>query len=847
MKRILRAYENALGTTLVDRPAILRRAIAAVRRGQGGTPRLLIPARRKLSPIEREFVEALAGTAVTPLPEDAPEDWLRPGNRHRFFRAVGEENEIREIFRRALAERIPFDEVEVLYTDRSSYLSLAYELAEQYGVPATFFDRIDVAYTRPGRAVLGFLDWLTSDFGERELRSLLRAGALDVGKLSGVDDLTGAGAARILRRARIGWGGGRYLPRLRSYAASVRAGEASRRRRGEDERDPARTEREIRNAAAVERLVDRMLRSAPVSTVGDRVSLRALSAACAAVVEAFARSASELDGVAAAAIPRVLDDLAFLGDEPSPLPDAAARIREAVSDLFVGGSPVTQPRPGGIHFAGIEDGGFTGRPHTFIVGLDESRHPGGGLQDPVLLDAERRRLNASEAVELPMRGDSASERTRGVFAAIARLRGNVTFSYSCHDLAEDREIFPSAALLEVFRAVSGEPEAGAAALAAAGGPPAGYFPDRSALDGAEWWLGKLRETGRPLAGRAAVEHAYPGLADGTAAREARLSDRITRWDGAIESAGSSLDPRENGGPISASRLQALADCPFAYFVRYVLGAEPPDEIAREPGVWLGPMDLGSLLHEVFREFMEETAAAGRKPALSRDRARIEGIAGEAIERWKREVPPPNDAVLERQRRAVMRACETFLRSEEREGSIEPFGFEVGFGSGPADEIAIAAGKGTTVRVRGSIDRVDRAADGSYEIWDYKTGSNFAYDPSRGLDGGRRIQPAFYAAAFEERLRRSGNPGRVSKAGFIFVGPRSDGRREDFGYDRGELPRVLSKLCDVLASGAFLHGTGDCCAFCPYESVCGGRVAAVAAARRKTSDPDNARLAAGPED
>jgi hypothetical protein len=229
---------------------------------------------------------------------------------------------------------------------------------------------------------------------------------------------------------------------------------------------------------------------------------------------------------------------------------------------------------------------------------------------------------------------------------------------------------------------------------------------------------------------------------------------------------------------------------------------------------------------------------------ARTSGRLAEIADAAIEEWKREIPPPNDAALERQRSGIRSACETFLRGEAREaGRVSPRHFEIAFGYadrapdpvlGDARDLSIPVGRGRAIRVRGSIDRVDVAGDGSFEIWDYKTGSAWAYDPTKGIDGGRRIQHALYAAAFEEMLRRAGTPGRVARAGYFFTGARSDGRREDFGWEVEEFRETLGRLCDVLRSGAFLHAIDpkNGCAFCPYTSICGGRERGAEAAARK---------------
>ena len=56
----------------------------------------------------------------------------------------------------------------------------------------------------------------------------------------------------------------------------------------------------------------------------------------------------------------------------------------------VGGSG---PRPGRLHVAHALSGGHSGRKQTFVVGLDDSRFPGAGLNDPLLLDEERGKLS----------------------------------------------------------------------------------------------------------------------------------------------------------------------------------------------------------------------------------------------------------------------------------------------------------------------------------------------------------------------------------------------------------------------------------------------------------------------
>src|SRR5690606_8568827 len=79
---------------------------------------------------------------------------------------------------------------------------------------------------------------------------------------------------------------------------------------------------------------------------------------------------------------------------------------------------------GHLHLSDIEHGGLTGRRATFVVGLDAGRFPGGGLQDPPLVDEGRRWLNSGQAVgSMPTSADRLTERRYAFAELLARLRG----------------------------------------------------------------------------------------------------------------------------------------------------------------------------------------------------------------------------------------------------------------------------------------------------------------------------------------------------------------------------------------------------------------------------------------
>ena len=61
-----------------------------------------------------------------------------------LFHGLGESNEVREVFRRILEEKIPFDEVEILVTTVDPYVPLIHEIASSLDLPVTFSSGIPV-------------------------------------------------------------------------------------------------------------------------------------------------------------------------------------------------------------------------------------------------------------------------------------------------------------------------------------------------------------------------------------------------------------------------------------------------------------------------------------------------------------------------------------------------------------------------------------------------------------------------------------------------------------------------------------------------------------------------------
>src|ERR1017187_3784268 len=194
---------------------VLARALARARKGGAGFQgvRFLRPEDLELSAAEEELVSHLAGARLTRLAVDVAD--FAFASRTRILPATGEENEVRALLRRIVSNGIPFDHGEISSSEATTYDPLLFELFEEHGVPATFQDGLPASSSRPGRGALSFLEWISDGFSARVLATALGDGLIELSTVRPAGSRAGSWRlARLLLRARVFRGRGRYLPRL---------------------------------------------------------------------------------------------------------------------------------------------------------------------------------------------------------------------------------------------------------------------------------------------------------------------------------------------------------------------------------------------------------------------------------------------------------------------------------------------------------------------------------------------------------------------------------------------------------------------------------------------------------
>lgn len=850
---LLREYLAELKAhRLIDYADVLRMAIGRLADAPGalGSDVLVLqPVDLRTAVLEQELLRRLPDGQLVPLEVDEPAS----ADAHRasigIFHGLGEVNEVREVLRRALAEGVRLDEIELLYSDAETYVPLVYETlaaltgdeeAADEDLPLTLSEGLPCRYSRPGRLLLAWAAWNQEGLPQDRLVKMVREGLLAIPGASGPVSMPRLAA--VLRGLGIGSGRERYLAQLdRAIVAADRPRASSE--DGEADEPQARAARRA-PLEALRALVAALLEFAPPPEAEPKDVL----AAARRLLADLARTVNKTDNYAREALLSEIDDLLrwASGDEPLTL-NAWQWLAALPGEAQILGSG---PRPGCLHAAPVYAGGHSGRPKTFLVGLDDGRFPGAGTQDPLLLDAERRAIDE----RLPTAAAQIDERLIGFQRLLARLRGQVTLSFSCHDLVDDRPQFPSPLVVAAYRAIAGRDDATQHDLLEWLGRPASFAPREAgaALSPSEWWLWRLCGPAAGPDDRSLVAGEFLNLNRGQQARQRRASREFTEYDGRVPEAGRQLDPTGEHGPVmSSSKLERAGRCGLAYFFLCGLGVRKPDELEIDPDRWLNPLAAGSLLHTVFEQFFRARVERNEAPCLAEHWGELQAILQRAIDDYRQTYPPPSEAVYLAQCRQFGRASWIMLAEEEehcRRTGSRPVYLEacLGLPSGAgtpldrAEPIPVVVGDGRTLRACGKVDRIDHLGGNDYAIWDYKTGSAWAYRPGDPFREGRVVQPALYLAMVERRLAEIEPGARVRRFGFFFPGERERGRRIEWTAEQlADGRHVLRRLADMIGAGAFLPTTDkDDCKFCDYLPICGdpATVAEASQAKLATGDP-----------
>lgn len=735
--------------------------------------------------------------------------------------------EVHEALRRTVSEGYAWDDVELVTTDPDTYGVALDTICDRLSIGMTSLRGIPFRRTRVGRCLARWIEWISNGLPGDSIRAALESEELSI---PGNPDVSAAQLVPLFRSLEIGWGRDRYVAALSKLEDRT----AIRRLRlRTDDESPENQERKataVRDCALLKDLIEGLLAVTP--PVPERGSDATIHASTSQLAEAALHYLALIrcdDDAEKRTVEKVRARLIEIADTESPRTSfhlALAGLESGIADLRAwsavsGTRGVLSAQGGKLFLTDIANAGLTSRRRTFVLGLDADSVSGSQVQDPILLDADRR---AIDPVNLATSADRRAEKRYTLYKSLASLRGRVTLSYAATG-DDGRAHGPAHVMLQAFRLAQRNASLGYRELHEHLSPPACSVPVSStaSLDSRDAWLAALATNPVIADGSAQVKAAFPGISTGLAAAMGRRGIDMGAHHGLIPSAAGQFDPRTTPDRVlSPSSLEMLGKCPMAWFYKYGLGILPPTDPEFKPDEWLNALDRGSLLHKVFEEF--GVAFMDRQESVFTDTAEQEvlRLLEAQIAQWRSRIPPPNEIVFRNECDELRRSALSFLLLERETREARPGTrwkeLERGFGE-DGEESRFTMKDGAFIRIRGRIDRVDETGDGLLLIIDYKTGSSKRHQKSRKeapFKGGRQLQAAIYADVAESLFGD-----RVARFEYWFPTPR--GENAIVPFDRADLRSalpVVESLLDHVATGSFVPTTeADDCRYCEYQCVC----------------------------
>ena len=273
--------------------------------------------------------------------------------------------------------------------------------------------------------------------------------------------------------------------------------------------------------------------------------------------------------------------------------------------------------------------------------------------------------------------------------------------------------------------------------------------------------------------------------------------------------------------FSASSMEMALECPFKFYVQKMLGLYAETVPEKSYDSWLAPNDFGTLCHEVLSRYYTEPDTDWHN------------LLTEEVEKMKELQPEGPPAAVAAEIREAERMISRAIDWTNAQGRTV-IATEYGFGPKAGTEPITLEIIGKTVRLSGSIDRVDRLSDGSISILDYKTGKPKYYRDHLET----KLQPYLYSQA-AKKLDAELN---VRNAGYLFLKDTAyylQAWRES-GEEDKEANRISSLLDWISDESAALEDTPDfqfeedgsisglgskagntenCSKFCDYLELC----------------------------
>lgn len=639
---------------------------------------LLIGSNSEPNPLmpDWDYVKVLEGLSGAPIPP--------------VLVAPTRREEVRRVLANLIDGDVPFDQVEIAYTNPSFYEPEIVAACERFDIPWQLSTR-----SRWDQSLQQFLrlyaSWVESGFEARVLLNMLRSQLIDTEQFGcSPEEISQVLTAFPLRFTRF------------SQPNVIEAMYAKAYDRGISKDLIGKFEQLVGAISPFE--------------LGAQCTVQQFGKAFVGLVGAIGHSRIPKDQVQDFWLDTV--QIAKYGYLPK---SSTRHIAKHIAELKSNAALVRQA---GLRLVPIADAGYGLSQRLYVLGLDDlaakSAENGSELSHSMVENHSSGSLSNSSSDP----GGAWTLSTRNLVKELCfRYPKSIVLCTPSYDVESGRPLFPSAAWLEVTHQSE---------LVAQ--------PRSQSLDFLEF-LSHQKDSNDCVS--------LPNLAFARWAESKKESPEWTAYDGMVDD--SSIHPLVD---VSPSKLEVLSACPYKFFLSDLLGIHPIPKredkwlTSREEGSLVHSLferhtkaRLDSENTEpISLEAQEATLNVFLEQALAQSALLIEGDTGAFVGRKTKEIGLSISLFLKKE--------------TEQQRFRTPVGVEYSFGKGdkvdePPCVVELSTG---SLALTGRLDRLDRLENGEYVITDYKTGKFDGYAPKELKKLSEHLQWAIYSLMVAHQLK-----------------------------------------------------------------------------------------------
>jgi len=480
----------------------------------------------------------------------------------------------------------------------------------------------------------------------------------------------------------------------------------------------------------------------------------------------------------------------------------------------------------------------------YLVGLNEHVFPRHIQEDAFLRDSVRRFLYLHVGCKVPEKSSGYEEEQLLFYLLVNAATEAVTLLTQRFE-QDDRSGVPSWYVSEVQRCLGEVPVMTVPKRGSVKCQALPLFADRwftPQEKRIQWMVDRVfpREpVKRDTMGWSVIQR---GIA--TLAGQESCSPRLNRFDGMTGILTPYWKDMQTMG-VSPTTIEQYAECPFKFFAKHVLRLERVEWT--DCRSWMGPREIGNLLHHLLKECGEHFAERNGLPSStalgpSEMVEIVKAVADPIFQNYERHYPTGYPLVWDLQQEQLVQMVSQVLKEDLdfQDGDWKPLAFEEGV---RGEVTTMREASSYQIPLVGRVDRVDWSdSQQQFRIVDYKYKKSVRTIPSeknltRDIVRGLQLQPPLYLKVAEEKHlwvqnipneASLGNPGYAG-VWLYYLTPTLSGdaglvTRVSFSQKtwrslKPQVDKTVTTLLSGIQQGEYFMVPGSHCQMCDYRSIC----------------------------